>query len=87
MPNSGAAQLFMSHTFAVKIRLFKLASHKMNTTYWTGNSDKIYLSLFTADHLIARQKTETRMLMKQNGNTEVRKDQPIYCTYAQFQIN
>ena len=32
---SWVAKSLMSHTFAVKIRVFKHASHKIHLTYWT----------------------------------------------------
>ena len=44
----------MSHTFAVKIRVFKHVLRKMHLIYWTQifwqNLSFKTLSLFTADH-------------------------------------
>ena len=72
----------MSHTFAQKIQVFKLASHRMHLTYFTETSDKTYLSLLAVDHLIAQQETEARMLMKQIVNNRARNDWPICNTYT-----
>ena len=55
---SWMAKSLMSHAFAVKIRVFKHASHKIHLTYWTQifwhNLSFKALSLFTADDLIAQ---------------------------------
>ena len=82
------AKSLMSHTFAVKIRVFKHASHKIHLIYWTQifwhNLSFKALSLFTADHLIAQQETKARMLMKQNVNSDVTKDSPIHSSMCLF---
>ena len=68
--NSMMAKSLMRDTIAVKIRIFKHASHKMHLKYRTEtfwqNLSLTDLSLWKADYLNAQWEYKAHMLMRQN---------------------